>query len=177
MGHTKRLFLFLIYRLVRFAKTYLISIDFILSLLASALLWRFAPNEISNNTATDVYNMGIAVLSIVFSVFFASLALISSSGDDDFVLYLDSKKVYKELISLMKFSMTSIFVALLIAIFSYINTYLLIEMELKSQSKVLMVIFIFFFMYGLLASLTVALDSMKYTNLRVSFLKKKQNSK
>ncbi len=49
----------------------------------------FLPSCVSNDLVAGYYSIGISVLSIVFSIYFAALAIIIASPPDDFVKFME----------------------------------------------------------------------------------------
>ena len=70
-----------------------------LAVVFAVLLDDWVPNEF----AKDIYSIGISVLSIVFSVYFAALAIIISASDDDFVAFLEETGDYSASLELFDF--------------------------------------------------------------------------
>jgi len=152
-------------------KAIFISWDLILSVMIAVLFYLLLPNLIDIAFAKDLYGIGISVLSIVFSVYFAALAIIISSGDNEFVKFLEEdENLYSELIFTFKFSLIILFIALIYSILLYIQCSFKISQNIKLQSSVFLVIFTFLFFYGLFASLNATFDSIKYAKYRTKFL-------
>lgn len=70
----------------------IVGFDLILSLVIVTALILCLPGDLSNSFSRDIYNVGISVLSIVFSIFIAALGIIMSSGSDDFIAFLEEEK-------------------------------------------------------------------------------------
>jgi hypothetical protein len=135
--------------------------------LATALrVPQWAPNVL----VKDFYGTGIAVLSIVFSVFFAALAIIMSSSDDDFVAFLEEEKGYTRIVNTFRFTLILLFVALLSGLFLYVYSSIRLQVKVECQSKWWSVVFEFLFLYSLLAALSGALDSVSYSKYRSRFI-------
>ena len=82
-----------------------ISLDFIFAIIISIIVYFLFPAFIPTKFAQEVYNIGISILSIVFSVYFASLAIIISSSNDDFVSFLEDGGEYSRIIKIFEFSL------------------------------------------------------------------------
>jgi hypothetical protein len=152
------------------------SWDFAISLLVAFASFLLLKNSVSNDFSKDIYGIGISVLSIVFSVYFAALALIITSGDDDFIHFLEEKGDYTGIIDTFKFSLLSLFLALIYSIIAYTFTAAKIyesqsEKMHGSQPEVFICVFSFLFSYGLFAALSATLDSISYAMFRARFLK------
>lgn len=155
-------------------KQILLSWDFGISVIATIALAYALGDSVPTAFAKDVYGVGISVLSIIFSVYFAALALIMTSGDDDFVHFLEENGDFTAIVDTFKFSLLLLFGALVYSITVYIYTS--VELYSKSpvtqeQPEVFLWFFIFFFSYSLLAALRSTLDSINYSIFRTKFLK------
>ncbi|GJQ61067.1 MAG: hypothetical protein SCALA702_01200 [Melioribacteraceae bacterium] len=157
-------------------KQIVISWDFLLTLLILVITYVFVPEAFANNLMKDVYNMGISVLAIVFSVYFAALAIIISASDNEFIKFLEAEGgLYIALIRTFRYSLILLFVALMLSIFLFIYTSHLISEFIKLQPVFLFLIFLFFFIYGLFASASSTLDAINYAKYRTQFGNLKQN--
>lgn len=157
-------------------KQILLSWDFGISVIATIALACALGDSVPVAFAKDVYGVGISVLSIIFSVYFAALALIMTSGDDDFVHFLEENGDFTAIVDTFRFSLLSLFGALVYSIIVYIYTS--VELYSKNtatatqeQPEVFLWFFIFFFSYSLLAALGATLDSIRYSVSRTKFLR------
>lgn len=149
--------------------------DFLASLAISIVLYHTIPNNVSNSFCQDIYGIGISVLSIIFSVYFAALAIIISSSDDDFVNYLEEDGVYTGIIWTFRYSLFILFTALLFSLLMYALTSAWIASsnvlnQDNLQPSIYFSIFVFLFFYGLFCALNTTLDSIKYALSRVRYL-------
>jgi len=159
------------------AKDIFWSWDFVFALvlcITSAIIF---PKKISNEIAHDIYGVGISVLSIVFSVYFAALAIIMSSSDDSFVLFLEEEEDYTTILNAFRFTIFALFVGLFYSLIVYGITSALSGHGCKSQTKWFMVLFIGLFSFGLFAAFNSTKDSITYAKLRSRFLKKSKDMK
>jgi hypothetical protein len=154
-----------------------ISGDFIFSLFASTIALCILPEKIPNDFSRDIYNVGITSLSIIFSVYFAALAIIISSGDNDFIDFFEQEGDYTRLIKNFRYALWILLIALLSSIFLYTITSFLISQKEVNQIKYLIVGFSFFSLYGLLATFMAANDAIRYALYRVKFLRLKKIGK
>ncbi|MBW4694279.1 MAG: DUF4747 family protein [Lyngbya sp. HA4199-MV5] len=155
-------------------KYILLSWDFPLSIAIGALLYFLLPETVPNAFAKDVYGVAISILSIIFPLHFAALTIIMSSSDDSFVLFLEEKNRYTAIIFIFRFSLLSLFAALVFSIFAYVNTLVLTVEGFSDQRKYLFSIFASIFSYGLCATLTTTLDAITYGLMRSKFLRAKK---
>jgi hypothetical protein len=153
------------------------SWDFILAALLSATGSLFLPPYVRNTVAKDFYGVGISVLAIVFSVFFAALAIIMSSSDDEFVKFLEQESGYSKIIAAFRFTLLALFVALIASLMQYAYASARIEGGVQYQSRWFLTIFQFLSVYGLLAALAAALDSISYARYRSKFLSMRSHSR
>lgn len=156
--------------------------DLYLSLLVAVICYFVLDFLLTGAFVQDVYQLGITILSIVFSVFFAAMAIIISTSDNDFVSFLEAEdKSYTLLISILKASVMIIFVALMYSVFMFLFTsYQLNHDPAYHQYKYFTVFFIFMFSYSMLSSLGSLLMALTYAVKRVSHLqimelRKKEN--
>jgi hypothetical protein len=147
------------------------SWDFLCAISFTIVIALILPCKVSNEFAHDLYGIGISVLSIVFSVFFAALAIIISSSDDNFVRFLEENGDYSRLINSFIFTLYSLFLALLYSLSLYGLTAAWIAQECPLQPFWLLVIYCFLFLYSLFAVLYSIHDSIKYTKYRIKYLK------
>lgn len=150
------------------------SWDFIVSLPVSVIVAYALPYWVSNKFAHDLFGIGISVLSIVFSVYFAALAIIISSSDDDFVRFLEEEGDYTAIISTFQFALAALFVALIYSIVLYAFTATWISNKYDNQPFWWLSIFTFLFLYSLLAALNSTLDSIMYAKFRTRYLSTKK---
>lgn len=159
-------------------KQIFLSWDFGISVIATITLAFALGDSVPIAFAKDIYGVGISVLSIIFSVYFAALALIMTSGDDEFVHFLEENGDFTAIVDTFRFSLLLLFGSLVYSIVVYIYTS--VELYSKSpaasdaiqeQSEIFLWIFIFFFSYSLLAALGATLDSISYSVFRTKFLR------
>lgn len=155
-------------------RSILIAPDIIASLLIALLVLILSPDRISNELSRDIYSVGITVLSIVFSVYFAALAIIISSSDDEFVDFLEQKGDYTALIGNFRFSLAVLLFALVYSLVLYTLTTVWFYNKIVEQSEYLFTVFIFVSTYGLLATFAASNDAINYALYRTKFLRVKR---
>lgn len=158
-------------------KNVIISADFIVSFIVSLGFVVLMPNEISNVFSLSIYSIGISVLSIVFSVFFAALAVIITSPEDAFVEFLEEKGHYTRIINSFKYTLLLLFVALVYSIVVYFYTSYMISIDSKYQCDIIVGLFIFLFSYSLYATFEATNDAINFSKYRTGYnnLKSKKN--
>ncbi|HEY3283096.1 MAG TPA: hypothetical protein VGN26_12555 [Armatimonadota bacterium] len=152
------------------ARSYLVSVDFVVAAALGLLLWWALPPQVSLAFAKDVYGVGISVLSIVFSLYFASLAVIVSSGDDEFVFYLSKHGHYETLSRAFRWCLVMLFASLSLAIVLYVVTSYQLTVGNRLHPRGLFVAFGVLSTYALLVSMCTALDSVQYARYRAKYL-------
>lgn len=147
------------------------SWDIWAALAITIIAWLVLPSAVKNDLVINLYNVGISVLAIVFSVYFAALAIIISSGDNDFIHFLEENGDYTIIISGFRFSLIILFLALLYSIFIYAATALWVSNGETAQNSFWFIVFVFASMYGLMATALSSLDAIKYASYRVRFIR------
>lgn len=158
-------------------KDIILSWDFILAIILSGIIYIFLPCNIKLLSAKDIYYIAITVLSIIFSLYFAALAIIISSSNDDFILFLEEDKIYSGVIGTFKYTLIVLFFSLIVSIILYCIAALGINENYDIQPKIIMDIFIFLFSYSLFTVFNACLDSITYAKKRVEFIKIKEKYK
>jgi hypothetical protein len=150
--------------------------DFLVSIIFSAVLFILLPVCIPTSVVCSYYEIGITVLSIVFSIYFASLSILMASPDNDFILFLEEDGSYTLLIDHFRFTLIALFVGLISSIVLYGITSFLKD-SVVVQHKIFLSIFTFLFFYGLLCTVGSAGQAIKYAMYRAKFLKAKKQNK
>jgi hypothetical protein len=154
-------------------RKYIKSWDFIISVTITLVTAFIIPNYIKVSFAEDIYSVGITVLSIIFSLFFAASAIIMSSSDNDFIDFLEEEKHFSILLETFRFTLISLFVSLIYSIVLYIITDYLLKYsgDAFTQNKVWFLIFELTFIYSMLATGLSVLDTVNFSKYRSIFLK------
>jgi hypothetical protein len=160
---------------MKLLKSIVVSWDSAIAAVVAIVAYALLSDLIDNEFARDVYNIGISVLSIVFSVYFAALAIIISSSDDDFVHYLVKNGHYTLIINAFLWTLFSLFIALIYSIVLYVITASLISTKLVEQYKLPFVIFCALFAYSLLAAFFATKDALRYSEFRAKFVERNKN--
>lgn len=155
-------------------KDIVLSWDLILSIFIAIIFFALTPSFMNNQFAITLYEIGISVLSIIFSVFFAALAIIISSSDDDFVRFLEEEGDYSVIIDTFRYSLAVLFLALIYSIiFAVVTSYWINEGQVNQQFYFVL-LFIFLFSYALLVTFNSTNDAIKYSKYRTKYLNKKK---
>ena len=141
-------------------------------LLAVALTVAFAlvtPTQLISSVAKDISATLVSLLAIIFSVFFAALAVIIAAGDNDFVAFVAEDGTYYEIIWSYKYTLVLLFVALMTSVFLFFYAVLLDAGQIypfQVPTGWLVVGTSFLAFYALFATMNSALDSIKHAKYR-----------
>lgn len=161
-------------------KDIILSWDFWFALVFALLLLCLLPSEILNKTASSLFSVATTVLSIIFSIYFASLAIIIASPADDFVYFMEQKGLFTSLLSYFKFTLGLLFFGLIAAIIGYSFSVYIVDLkgDKSTQTEYIIVLYSFLFWYSLFASIISIGETIKYSRYRMKFLKyKSENAK
>ena len=147
----------------------IVSCDTGAAVLISGLLWWRLPSYLQCDFCKDVYGVGVSVLSILFSLWAAALALLMTSPDNEFVQFMEQGGHYTFLVNTFKVTLIALFVALVTSIGMLLSTDFFLP-SAKNQYKGWFVCFVFLSTYALVAALSSMLDSIRYAERRVRFL-------
>lgn len=151
-------------------KRILCSTDCLAATVTALVLVLLLPESVPTLLARDLFAASMSVLSITFSVFFAALAVIISSSDNDFVRFLEVDGAYSRIISSFRFTLEAIFVALIASVVLYTLAAIQAASDCEDQPKWYIVAFGPLFFYSLFAAMGVARDSITYAKYRARFL-------
>lgn len=159
-------------------KSMLISWDFAVATLVTLGLYFGLPTLISANILKPIYEVSISVLAVMFSVFFAALAVLITAGDNEFVRFLEEEGLYRRIIFTFRVTLILLFVALLFSIVSFVTILPYVDKQTQFlYSKVQVLIFSFISLYALLASVGSTMDAIKYAEFRATYLEVTKDSK
>ncbi|GAB3571417.1 hypothetical protein [Hymenobacter daeguensis] len=154
-------------------KSIILSWDLAGAILVLMLSYYLLPDCVSQDFAVVCYNTGVSVLSILFSVYFAALAIILSSSSDEFVAFLEKDGSYSAIIGLYKYTLKVLFIGLVFSIAASVATSYLNNIGIKEQGKLFVSSFLSLFFYGVFCSYNSAKDAISYSMYRMKFLKSK----
>jgi hypothetical protein len=155
------------------------SWDFISSFILAIICYLVLPCKINSEILREVYSVGITVLSIIFSIYFAASAIIITSSVDDFILFLEETNLYTNLIAFFKYTLVTLFIGLIYSIIVFLVTVYLekISNTVHLQNKILVTIFVFLFFYSLFTTIITTKDAIKFAEYRSKFLTGRNNNK
>ena len=157
----------------------ILSWDFFVASLITLVTALIIPHRLSLEFCLSFYNIGITVLSIVFSIFFTALAIIMASSDDDFISFLEEEGDYTILMVSFKITLVMLFVSLIYSIVLYcITSYVLSCLPIdKSQNCIYFLIFEFLFSYSLFATGLSVKDTIMFSQYRAKYISKNKANK
>lgn len=153
----------------------LLSYDTLGSIVLTCIICFFLPQKINIDFTIGVYTIAISVLSIVFSLFFAALAIIMSAADSGFISFMEKKgKRFTFLLFTFKTTLLMLFISLAYAIVirSY-SDYLMKCWTIKSTPLINKSYFLFFvllFTYSLLSTALSIKDTFMFSKYRLLFI-------
>jgi hypothetical protein len=155
------------------------SVDTGVAVLITVIVWYFIPKEIKYEFTTSFYNVGISVLSIVFSLFFAALAILMAAPEDEFIEYLEKKKHFTALLFSYKYTLVCLFLSLgySIVMYAFSDYWVKHHVENSLHSRWYFLIFVFIFTYSLTATVLCIKDAIKFSQYRLEFLRIKKSGK
>lgn len=154
--------------------------DFIFAIITLIAGFLLLPQFISMKFALSFYNTTMTILSIIFSLFFAAMAILMSSSDNDFIEFLEENNDFTELLWSFKFTLGILFISLILSIFLYFGTSYWLETYDKDrwlQSRWMSIILLVVFIYGMISTWLAILDIVKFSDFRARFLKKQSELK
>ena len=150
----------------------IVSWDFGASVILTILLMIVLPQDLPVQIAKEIFEVSISVLAVIFSVFFAAMAILITAGDNDFVRFLEEDGSYRQIIWAFRVTLLMLFIALLISIILYISVLQYIGIEPPYYfPEWLLLIYSFLSVYALFAAFNSAMDAIKYAEFRARFLK------
>lgn len=164
---------------IRKMNSILLSWDFISTAVISLILVFLLPPYIPLKLVKEVSNIYITILAITFSIFFAALAIIISSSNDEFILFLEKDDgLFTSIIWTYKITLFINFIALLLSVVIFIISAIFLEKDFGYQHKWIITVGTSMFLYSCFSVLSSILDSVKYSSKRIKYLiKKKEKEK
>jgi type III secretory pathway component EscU len=149
-------------------KMILWSWDILAALVAAAISYKFTPEVITNKFCVTIYGTAIGILSIIFSIFFASLAIIMSLPDNDFINFIENpERLFTSLLSYFKLTLMILFLSLLFTISLYV--YSMYGSETDAGNRGVFVLFSGIFIYSLVATIIAVNITLSFTERRVKY--------
>ena len=155
-------------------KSLFLSWDTIGALVLAVLLAILTPGAITYAMAKEVYAASMSVLAVIFSVFFAGLAVLITAGDDEFVCFLQEDGSYARILWTFKFTLTALFVSLLASIGLFVHA--LTYGSRDNYPEWLLMVFALLAFYSLFAAVGSSLHAIKYAEVRARFLETDDNA-
>ena len=149
----------------------ILSWDFLTSLFVLIIISYLIPELIPLKIMASIYEVSITVFSLLFSIFFSSLAIIISSGDNSFVNFLEQDGSYSEIIWAYKITLISLFSSLVISIFLYVLAQEKLSSDFIFVPKWVNLIFALSTIYSLLATFESTFDVLRYAKYRAKYIK------
>jgi hypothetical protein len=154
------------------AQSLFISLDFIASLAIAVAIAIFVPEKLKLEFTKDIFEVAIAVLSIVFSVYFAALAVVITSGDNEFIDFLEEEGAYSHIIWTFKITLLLLFVALMISILLFVIVLPFADFEIAKMwfPNWGLALYALIALWSLFAAAMATLDAITYAEYRARFI-------
>jgi hypothetical protein len=155
------------------AESLFVSPDFIVAIIIAIAVFVIIPEKLQISIVKDIFEVAISVLSIIFSVYFAALAVVITAGDNEFVNFMEEDGSYSHIIWTFKITLFLLFFALISSIAMFVIT-------LPYQSAKIteywwpswgFSIYMFVSLWALFAAAMATLDSILYAEYRTRYLK------
>ena len=157
-------------------KDVILSWDIIVAIIITLITSIILPAILPIKFCLSFYNIGISVLSIIFSLFFAALAIIMTSSDNDFIDFLEENNDFTALLNSFKTTLLILFISLFYSIVLYVITdyFTNISDAMKFQNVVYFLLFEFLFCYSLFATGLSVKDTITFSKFRAKFSNRKK---
>lgn len=164
-------------------KTRLISLfwstDLWIGLVIGGVFWTLAPDKIVPSIAAAILSVCVSVLAIVFSIFFAAVAIVMTAGDNDFVRFLEEDNTYMHIVWTFQATLFLLLLALVTSLFLYVGTLLAGDpwpSGIAAQVKLILAAFLFLSSWALFAAFNASHDAIKYAQFRARFVRLRADS-
>lgn len=152
-------------------KTIFMAWDFLAALVGASIYGFLVNMPASAEIVKEITVLAVSTLSIIFSVYFAALAVLITSVDNDFVKFLQQFGAYSDLIWSFKFTFLVIFIGLLFSIVLYVTTLFEIPKPIPGVYPLkIMFPYTFITIYALFCTVSASIDAIKYAEYRTKFL-------
>jgi len=158
-------------RLFTILKSFFLTWDIYASLFVVVILAFLLRDEISLGLVKEILSVSISVLAIVFSVFFAAMAILITAGDNEFVRFLEEDGSFTQITWVFRVTLLLLFLALFISIILFVIVVMFSgEDDGYTFPKWGLLLYSFLASYALLSAINSSLDAIKYAELRARFL-------
>ncbi len=138
--------------------------------LAAALSSRSLPWTCSIAAAKDIYQTAISVLSIVFAVFFAALAVVITAPSDDFIEFMQQDDGFGRLTWNFRWTLFCLCFALGFAMVLASRAAIRVASREEHELSAFLVTLCFAGVYALCAAAQAAGDCISFAHYRVKYL-------
>jgi hypothetical protein len=156
-------------------RSVIVAWDFGAAILCSAVAAVLLPKWVPSAFAQDIFRISVSVSSVLFSIFFAALALIISSSNDEFIAWIEEatdpgeESDYQIIVAAFRFSLFMLFSALIVGLCLFGYTSFRIANTVDFQHKAFVSVFAFLFSYGLFCAISSLMQAIKFSSLRSQF--------
>lgn len=152
-------------------KRILLSADFFAALICAVGFAILMKTPASADIVKELTSLAITTLSILFSVFFAAMAVLITSGDNEFVKFLQTHNWFTEIVWSFKWTFYAIFTALVFSIVLYVTTLFELAKQIPGiYPYFILAPYVFFTLYSLFGTVLSTLDAIKYSEYRTKYI-------
>ena len=152
-------------------RSLLISWDWITAAAIVLAMSFLIPSGLTFPLAKEIFGASISVLAIVFSVFFAALAVLITAGDNEFVAFLQEDGSYIRIVWTFKITLLLLSLALLSSLVLFTTSLAPSQLQPPpAYPRSLLLVFGFLGLYALLAAMHSSLDVIRYAQFRADYL-------
>jgi hypothetical protein len=145
--------------------------DWPIALLLTVALGFLVPSNLSYYLANRIFEAAMAVLAIMFSVFFAALAVLITAGDNEFLKFLQEYHYYRPILWPFKVTLLLLFLALVASVSLFTATLSLANPDNDTVfPRVWLMLFGFLSFYALFAAIQATTGAVRYAEFRAKFL-------
>ncbi len=152
-------------------KRFLLAPDFCIAFIGAIFFALFANGPISSDLVKEITSTAITILSIIFSVFFAALAVMITSGDNEFINFLQRFGAYTQIVWSFKVTFFALLIALLSSLILYLTSIFQLSKPISGVYPWFFTTpYIFLTFYALLSTAAASVDAIKYAEYRTKYL-------
>lgn len=160
-----------------FLKTYLRSWDTVAGLVGFVLAVALLPEELDVGFLKALFSVSVGALSIIFAVYFAALTTVTSSGNDDFITFLDFHGHLLPILRAFRVTLLALFIALIYAFGMFAAIAFAASLGVDAMHRWTVIVFSPLAAYSLVAALMMALDAIQYAQKRAMFFRLDPNAR
>jgi hypothetical protein len=155
----------------RFLQTYVASWDAAGAVTALVVCAILTPSELDTGFLASLLSVSVGALSIIFAVYFSALTMITASGGDEFIQFLELHGHLLVILRSFKTTLVSLFLALVYSLGAYACMALLDSRGTENVPRWVLLVYTPLAAYSLISACLMAFDSMKFAKERARFFR------